>query len=142
MQVWKKGHLGSNCCCYHTITSLPATVFCFDELSNYQYFLIFQSEELILQRNDHWSCSIKKGIIKNSQNLQKSTCVRIYFQERERLRRKCFLKNFAKFLRIYFFTQLQVTAYVFKRIPLSNCNISSIYSSKSSTSKTTIHNKV
>ena len=55
-------------------------------------------------------CSMKKGVLKNFQNSKESTCIRAFFHKvvvttllKKRLRHKCFLVSFAKFLRTLFF---------------------------------------
>ena len=61
-------------------------------------------------------CSVKKMFLKISQNSQENTCARVSFlikiqalglqlYQKERLRRKCFPANFAKFSRITFFIE-------------------------------------
>ena len=54
--------------------------------------------KLLQVRSSHQRCSMKKGFLKNSQNSQEHTCARIW----ETLWHRCFLVNFAKFLRIPF----------------------------------------
>ena len=51
-------------------------------------------------------CSVEKVFLETSQNLQESTCARLFFnKKRKNLWHRCFRVNFAKFLRTPFFTE-------------------------------------
>ena len=58
------------------------------------------------------TCSVKKGVLRNFENSQKSTCARVSFLIKlqafflkKRLWHRCFSVNFAKFLRTPFLTE-------------------------------------
>ena len=53
-------------------------------------------------RSSHQRCSIKKGVLKISQNSQENTCARPATLSKKRLWHKCFPVNFAKFQRTIF----------------------------------------
>ena len=61
-------------------------------------------------RSNHQRCSVRKGVLRNSQNSEENTCARFSFLtklqapslKKKRLWRMCFSVNFAKFLRTNF----------------------------------------
>ena len=67
------------------------------------------------------SCSVEKVFLELSQNLQESTCPRASFLIKlqasaslnKRLWHKCYLVNFAKFLRTPIFTELLLYPFVY-----------------------------
>ena len=64
----------------------------------YYYYVTYASKAVAK------SCSIKKAFLKISQNLQEIACARVSFLKK-RLWHRCFLVNFAKFLRTSFLTE-------------------------------------
>ena len=73
----------------------------------------FLKKIVLLFRSSHWRCSVKKVFLKISQNSQDNTCVRVsllmklkasdpQLYLKERLWRRCFPVNVAKFLRAPF----------------------------------------
>ena len=62
---------------------------------------VFHLSSLWLCRGSHWSCSIKKVFLEISQNSQENT-LRLASLLKKRLRHRCFLVNFSKYLRTPF----------------------------------------
>ena len=71
-------------------------------------FQVIYFNVYILEKNSHWKCSVKKFLLKISQNSWENTCARISCSPtlfKKSLWHRCFPLNFVKFVRTLFFTE-------------------------------------
>ena len=78
------------------------------QLKNYNPFQNFHTKSDLVEtqvainfRSSHQRCSLRKGFLEISKNLQENTCARVSFsikKEKKRPWHRCFPVNFAKFL--------------------------------------------